>query len=286
MVSIAQDLLARLPEDQAEIEAFLKYELGRALRMSGKNQEAGEMLATVDSTLLPASMKRSLLLTQALNLQRQGNSAGAVDLAKRLLKADRRSASGLQARAIILQEDPETTDEQLRALERTCRKNDALVVANNLALSRAERDSTDRQEARDALDEIIRGKNKDDYYNNVRAIIRKVRLLLSGHETVQEKDKSLLIDSYHFLYNERLPALFDRCHAALWDLFVRENDQENLLRLFRHSSLIWRLRGDDDLERHYLKRLAEQAQSILSRDIRLLDRETAYYLVRASAVLH
>ena len=285
VLHLTRDLLDRVPEDQEEARAFLAFEKARALRMTGKNREASDAFAEVDSAQLPPSMKRTLQLSQALAMQRLGDSAGAVDLAKKIVKADRKSGSGLQAKAILLEENSETTDEQFRALERTCRKSSATVAANNLALSRVERDTTNRTEAIQALDEVIRNKDNPDFYNQVRAIVRKVRFLNDTNEPVSDTDKLLLTDAYHFLYNERLPSMFDSCHAVLWHLFVREMDQVNLLRLFRHSSLIWRLRGEEQKEATYLRRLAEHVQSLLARDPRLLNKETAYYLVRMSMVV-
>lgn len=58
-------------------------------------------------------------------------------------------------------------------------------------------------------------------------------------------------------HSGRAPSLFDSCHAGLWDLFVREMDQVNLLRLFRRSSHIWRLRSEVKKEARYLRRFAE-----------------------------
>ncbi|WP_292044729.1 MULTISPECIES: metallophosphoesterase [unclassified Brevundimonas] len=285
VLHLTRDLLDRVPEDNEKVRSFLTYEMARALRMTGKNKEAGEAFAEVDSALLPQGMKRTLQLSQALALQMLGDSAGAVEIAKRILKSERKSGSALQAKAILLEEDAASTDEQFRALERLCRKSSATIAANNLAISRAQRRTTNRQEAFEALDDVIRGKDEEDFYNRVRAIVRKVRLLIEAGEPVNERDQILLTDAYHFLYNERLPSLFDSCHAALWDLFVREMDQVNLLRLFRHSSLIWRLRGEVEKEARYLRRLAEHVQSLLGRDPRLLNKETAYYLVRVSAVI-
>ena len=280
---LARDLLARLPEDQDEMRAFLNYQMGRALRMTGKHSQSAEVLESVDSTLLPSSMKRHLELTQALAMQSLGLSDRAVAIAKQLAKTDSRSSAALQAKAILLEENPNTTPDQFLALERKARRNDATVVANNLALDRAQRATTDQIESSRAFDEVLKSTGASDHYNHVRAIIRKIRLQKNNGQ-VTEQDKSLLIGAYHFLYNERLPGLFDDCHAALWDLFVDEMDQENLLRLFRHSSLIWRLRGDSGREHRYLQLLARHARTLIERDSGLLHRETAYYLVRANTV--
>ncbi len=285
VVSLVKELLTLIPEDREAATAVLTYDYGRAMRMSGRNSEAEEILASVDSSYLPSSMKQSLLLSQALARQRLGDSGGAVDLAKKILAVEKKTSTGLQAKAILLEESPDATDEQFRTLERTCRRSSADVVANNLALRRANREGTTREEADAALEEVIKSKDVSDFYNRVRAIVRKVGMLNAADQPVSDGDKALLIDAYHFLFNERLPALFDSCHRALWDLFVREDDQDNLLRLFRHSSLIWRLRGGASHEQAYLRKLAEHVHVLVNRDIRLVNKETAYFIVRAGTLL-
>jgi hypothetical protein len=105
--------------------------------------------------------------------------------------------------------------------------------------------------------------------------------MTSVGETLSDIEKMRLIDAYHFLFNERLSGLFDRCHSALWDEFEKNQDIANLLRLFRHSSLIWRLRGDEK-ERPYLRRLASRVNSRAGKLLKGLDRERAYYIARAS----
>jgi hypothetical protein len=82
---------------------------------------------------------------------------------------------------------------------------------------------------------------------------------------------------------QRMPALFDRCHDALWRAFENEKDTTNLLTLFRYSSLYWRLKGRDSMEAHYLRKLAKTVGQTISEKVSNLTREAAYYLVRAGA---
>ena len=58
---------------------------------------------------------------------------------------------------------------------------------------------------------------------------------------------------------QRLSALFDECHGALWtELEARQNTPQ-LLRLFRHTSFLWRIRGHEEKEVVYLRRLEQHA---------------------------
>jgi len=115
-------------------------------------------------------------------------------------------------------------------------------------------------------------------------VIRRAVVLGQRGQAVVGRDKSNLIAAYHYLFGERLPDLFDRCHTVLWNLFESAGETENLFSLFRHSSLIWRLRGESAKETEYLRKLARYAQSVILQDVRKLSREVAYYLVRADSV--
>lgn len=52
--------------------------------------------------------------------------------------------------------------------------------------------------------------------------------------------------------------MFDQCHEALWRLLEARGDMAQTLRLFRHSSFVWRIRGEDDKETKYLEKLRER----------------------------
>lgn len=119
-----------------------------------------------------------------------------------------------------------------------------------------------------------------DHYNQTRAIIELSQLT----PTLGDKEMLQLMNAYYFLFNERMPSLFDRCHKALWDGFVSRGDAKNLISLFRYSSLNWRLRGREDNERKYIQRLVSDFGSALSiHQSERSPRELAYLKVRAGA---
>jgi hypothetical protein len=82
-------------------------------------------------------------------------------------------------------------------------------------------------------------------------------------------------------YGERFDSLFSSAHQSLWNLFERQGDVRNMLSLFRHSSFIWRLHGNDESERNYIKRLIRAARQILTTDVLSADQNTAYFMLRA-----
>ena len=60
---------------------------------------------------------------------------------------------------------------------------------------------------------------------------------------------------YSYLYAQRMTSLFLRCHGALWKMLMSERRLGELLRIFRHSSFLWRLYGEVDTERRYYEEL-------------------------------
>ena len=60
----------------------------------------------------------------------------------------------------------------------------------------------------------------------------------------------MLLRSYS--YSQRIGNLLDRCHSVLWRMYTRDHLWASVLRLFRFSSFIWRLRGKEDRELQYL----------------------------------
>jgi hypothetical protein len=107
---------------------------------------------------------------------------------------------------------------------------------------------------------------------------------LNAGEHLSDREMVNLISAYQFLFNERLQSLFDQCHDSLWKTFERSRESDNLLTLFRHSSLYWRLRGKDAKEVPYIKKLSKIiGNSISDRRFSNLDREAAYYLIRSNS---
>jgi hypothetical protein len=108
---------------------------------------------------------------------------------------------------------------------------------------------------------------------------------MDSDEPISDADQLQLINAYHFVFNERFSSLFDRCHAALWKSFSDNEDKTNLLTLFRHSSLFWRLRGQESRETKYLRDLKTKIGGLIAQRSSDLSREAAYYQSRASNVL-
>lgn len=252
--------------------------------MTGAIAEAKAILSDLEIPGAAANIRQAIKLNLALVDQQLKNTDSAINLAREVIQIDKNSAHALQAKAIILEEreGDEFVPEGLLKLEETCRRRGVDTVANNLALSRLELKDVDVDEARRELARVYLTSLKNtDHYSAARAIIRLGEILEQSNHNVSDDVRLGLIDSYGYLAGERIAPLINRSHAVLWEVFERGGETSNLFRLFRHSSLFWRLRDDNKREDVYLDRLAQHDDARIA-IAAALDRETAYYITRAS----
>jgi hypothetical protein len=276
------------PDEFEQQLALVKYQYGRSLRMIGEDERARDVLRDIDLGILQKEWRQASLLNLALCYQSLREDDLAIDTAKKTISAGRSETYALQAKSILVELDRSDPGRlgKLKALEDKARRKKAHVLANTIALTRANTAGTSEQEAEHIyLTVASEARMAKDFYNGVRAIIRVCKTRLEHGHDLTHAQKTGLIDAYHFLFNERLSTLFDGCHNVLWDDFEKSKDDENLLRLFRHSSLIWRLRGFLTREKDYILRLAERVGTGASGILPGLEREKAYFTGRASAAL-
>ena len=266
-----------------EKRAIIKGLQGRCLRMMGEHTRAKGILVEVADFPFSVFEKQSVLINLALCHQSLNEYDEAKKVAEQTVRLNRQSNAALQAKALIVEldeDDPERT-EKLTRFENLARKRGAKVVANNLALLRAREIGDDPDKVREILLPV--SDSGDDFYNKTRATLKLATLSLNAGEKLSDAELLHLVGAYHFLFNERMPSLFDQCHDALWRVFVNSSDATNLLTLFRYSSLYWRLSGRESKEVGYLKKIAGIVGKAISDKVSALSREAAYYLVRASS---
>jgi tetratricopeptide (TPR) repeat protein len=235
---------------------------GKALRMTGKRQEAIRVFEDAieqGQQYLSKESKASLLLGVALSHEMDGKLSDAADAAREALEfVHPESAHGTQARAIIIgaTESGFEREKQLATLEQFARNKEYLVVANNLALDLARTGKNVEESLR--LQRLVLRSRGDDY-NRMRAIVDRSDLLtrLDRLSELSYKDRQLLSASYSYSYGQRLSGLFDRCHMVLWSVLFKERLWAPLLRVFRHSSFLMRIKGADEQEQRYLHELKE-----------------------------
>lgn len=287
--SVCEDLFLLLKDTsgiESEINA-LRYTAARSLRMIGRHQEARKAFDYLDMTLLDRDSRQHAELCLALTLKALEDDDAAQKVASRAISRNRNSGQALHAQAIIASyiEDPDERFKENQRLLRLAEKKKSQVVANNLRIDLA-RDARDLGKPyADFLKEVVSSKNgESDSYNAYRAVIDLAEAESRLGE-VSERNKMLLIEAYHFLHNERMLNLFDRCHRALWQIFEREKDRANLLAMFRHSSFIWRLNGREDKEAEYLRRISENVADLVELGVSMTGRDGAYLVVRITVVL-
>lgn len=257
---LCADILELIPvEGYTRQRTILELEHACNLRMIRKREEARDLLLGLDFSFLSKWQRQSAQLNLALIYERLGETEDAEKAARDCISTDGRSEMALQAKSILIgqEENQQHRKEQLKKLRLQSDRKKAYVNANNIAITLASdaKIAGDLEEARKLLREVIAGaRQQQDFYNGARAIANLAGYLPSG-TLFDSTERRLLMDAYHFAHAERLPSLFDQCHHGLWKAFEAEGDVENLLRLYRSSSFIWRLHGRDSMERSYLEKL-------------------------------
>ncbi|HEY0111580.1 MAG TPA: hypothetical protein VGB59_00355 [Allosphingosinicella sp.] len=288
IVATCEDLLPLIPKEFVNGSVqYIKYNFAVALRMNGEATRAKQMIEEVEFERLTKRLRQSYLITKALIHENLGEDSEALSAAKRAISLDKNARDTLEAQRVIIVYSTVGDDrrKKLRALESSARRRGAILAANNVAIVLAA-ETDDFVEAERLLTPTLLSAIKmKDYYTATRASVNLAMVSLKQGRTLSDVEKARIIASYHFLFSERIFSVFESCHRVLWRVFSAEGDIPNLLRLFRYSSLIWRLRGALDVEEEYLALLAARIDHTSLPDVRVLNRETAYYLMRASSAL-
>lgn len=281
-VAVCRDILSILPDAGFENDKHaLEVILASALRMVGEREEAKQLFENLLVLTWPKDTKSQILLRYALNLQSLDDPK-ALDVANEVIALNSNSANALQAKQIILEmeEDADNTGELLK-IEKEARKRGFNTIANNLILKRVS-ESRDRKNYMSQMEQVyLTATDSGDSYNAARAAIKLGKFSIKNNAILSSGGLNKLISAYQYFYGERFDWLFSDAHKTLWDLFESQGDVRNLLSLFRHSSFIWRLHGDEKKEQYYVERLIVSAKQILTTDILTADKNTAYFLIRA-----
>jgi hypothetical protein len=284
----AKNFLSLAPDAVNEMDKLIiKFHLGRSLRMLKRNEEARPILLDLKDKPFDRKTKARVLLNLALCL-RSLDDPDSLAVAKEIVAADKKSklTAALHAKSIIVQAgEKEGRIKKLKAIESSARKQKMQIVANNVALFRVENHPLGYTQDTRVLEQVYATARADvDHHTAARASLELGRLDEAENVPINKKHLRGALDAYHYLYAERSSDMFDSAHSLLWNHFEKEGDVDNLLKLFRHSSFIWRLYEADEREKSYIKRLEKIASKLLTQDVRTANQETAYFVIRAKRV--
>lgn len=150
----------------------------------------------------------------------------------------------------------EDATNRLIALEIKARRKKQYSVANNICLDFSYK--ANGVEKIKLLDTVISSEG-DDYYNKIKVIVYKIKYLATPDKinSISGKDCLNISIAYSYLYSQRFVNLFNLCHEAIWNLLVHANQYDKLLKLFMHSSFLWRIRGEFEKEAEYIVALQQ-----------------------------
>lgn len=289
VVTFLDDFLRMAPEASADgRRAQLELLLARGLRMIGAHDRSIKIIERIDFQDLTNNNKQHALLNLMLAYEKVGDHDAVQKLCSDLVSINRNNSLAWQARSILLRLQDASAEraKKLRTLESHCRRNGARSVANEIALIRVNEDDLNVDQIAAILAPVISStSDKDDFYVRLRALVRIARISLDEKNMLDTIELSSIVMAYHFSFNERLGSLFDQCHSLLWRHFEHKQDYDNLLTLFRHSSLYWRLRGRTDQEEKYLTEPISRAIVSTERQGLTRRKEIDYFNMRIKEVV-
>lgn len=286
VATLGNDLLPFLENVTPPLDlTLLKFQHAKALRMMGEASQACTILKTLCLTATSKTFRQEMLLTLSLCYQSIGDAVSASKTAGDCAAISPTTGIALQAKSIAIDLDKKDVnrDKKLQILENKARKGKSFTVANNISISRAN-DLNNASIKKEIIERVARQSLADgDHYNAMRAVIHLAKIRMETEKILDSQTKLRLIDAYHYLYSQRINSLFNQCHDVLWKAFETNSETWNLLRLFRHSSLIWRLRNEPTKELQYLGVLRTQLSGQIEGGYRGADQELAYFLTRAES---
>lgn len=259
----AEELIHFISADQySQSKAELKLIYGESSRMIGRKDDAIEILRSViddNSVVLTKSQKACAYLEMSLAYDGLGSKKEAIEAASTVTKLEKAGSSVYdQARAIIIKQGDQSQNiiRDLIKLKDKSRKLKRTISTNNIAIDLATL-VTKTDDKIKYYDTVI--DNLGDEYNKVRAVVNKTDVLLKANRQseLRHKDKIMLERAFSYAYSQKLQSLFNKCTRVIWELLLIAGKYDQMLKLFRYSSFLWRIRGEHDLEKSYLEKLAD-----------------------------
>ena len=137
-----------------------------------------------------------------------------------------------------------------------------VISANNTALSIADMETSGNAKIK-WLDKVING--KDDQYNKLRAITKKGEVLIKEDRDIvfNTTEINLLHTSYVYSFSQKMKSMFNSSHNVLWHLYSQTQNHIVLLKLFKQSSLFWRIYDNVEREQFYSLKILGMINNLL-----------------------
>lgn len=270
-----------------ELEQGFTTQLG--VTVTGHHDEAVKYFkASLDQSIgkLPQESMQYALIEMTDSLKVTGDVESAKKSANEALnlsKPDSLSRHQAEAKILMLESESPEQLERLKAMEANARSKGWISHANDLRLM-MQSEIKDFDEKIKCLD-IVLNSEDDGEWNKYRAIVEKCILLVRSKrfERIAIHDRVSLQQAYSYCYSQRIN-MFDRCHEAIWSILENESRYEQLCRLFLHSSFIWRIRGDVEIETRYFERLHAHREQ-LANNTKTIFIEIRYFTKRSKVLL-
>jgi hypothetical protein len=189
------------------------------------------------------------------------------------------------ARALILElEEGDSNRDALLNLESQARAHACIVAANNIAVWLAE-NAISPSDATKLYRDVA--ESQGDSYNQMRVSFKLVDSLAKQNQlgTMTLEERHLLDRAYAYGYFQRVTGFFDQAHEALWTLLKAEKRTSELRRLFRNSSFLWRIYGQQEKERRFLQEFVELETVEANEGNKLPSQEQVYIVLRIRRLL-
>lgn len=201
------------------------------------------------------SRRLDALANLMLSYESLGRMSDVARIAEILVKdAPSNSWHNIQASAVqaALNGDRDETVKKLLSLERKARRYNHNVIAENILLDLAYSASS-ATEAKRYLQKV----RSDDerMYNYIRATAKFALLTINsdGPSALSSRDIAAIEAGYTFMFSQRMVTLLTQFHEVICRILEERGDRDRQIELLKHSSFVWRLRGDLLTEQRYLR---------------------------------
>ncbi|WP_146260058.1 SIR2 family protein, partial [Serratia marcescens] len=254
LVGFSREIYKSIRNSEIPKKDTIAYYLCESLRMIGSHGEAIEILNPIcdhfeKNENYEKLLYRNMLSTLSLSLSSQKDDS-AYTYAEKLKEISPANSSDMFLSDSILAKKStgDVLIRKLKRIEKSARNNKQTLTANNISLELASLLPSNKDAY---IDTVL--KTERDTYTRIRALLIKAKGILKSDEEEFLHSNILpsVVESYSYLFMQRIDGLFSQCHEILWQVFYKYGDFSKLYNLYKTSSIIWRIKGDYKKEFEY-----------------------------------